>query len=593
MAKKKKGITKKEGLKKIFIYLKPYKKSVITLFLLSVLSAALATLIPYLSGRVIDSISQYDYYIVLFSFPFVGVFFFLTLWFIVGLCSYLVSWRSSLRRDKLASNVSGDYFSEGFRSILELPLSFHQTVKTGKIGDIMSNASKQVEFIVGKIILGFVPHFLGIIFSLVVIFLINSTLSSVISVALLFYIIILFIVSSNVVLLQDSMNQKYGEVYSRAFESIGNILTIKQFTAENYELKKVKYGFLKRAYQAFCNYISSWQKVRFSYNVVIIIIQLFIFTFSIYSIRSGVMTIGELIMFNAYVFILFGPFVSFVENWQRLQSGLKTVEKGNEIIEKVREVYEPKESISVKDLRGEVEFLGVGFTYNKEGKGVLEDINFSIQPGEAVALVGKTGAGKSTLVDLISLYFKPTEGSILIDGIDNIRLDLASLRSKIAIVPQDIVLFNDTIKNNISYGKIVSKRKIIEAAKKAHAHDFVKKLPRGYSQIVGERGTKLSTGEKQKIALARAFLRDPRILILDEPTSSLDVKSEKQLLVALEELMKGRTTFFITHKIRSIKKANKIIFLKDGKIVEMGDHKELIRKKRGYYKRLFEAQKKL
>ena len=233
----------------------------------------------------------------------------------------------------------------------------------------------------------------------------------------------------------------------------------------------------------------------------------------------------------------------------------------------------------------------MNFAYGKKHKLILNNINFEVASGETVALVGESGVGKTTLIDLISLYFPPSSGEILIDGHNGRRLDLKFLRGAIAVVPQEPSLFNDTIKNNIKYGNFeASDEEIIEAARLAHCREFIEKFPEQYNQIVGWRGIKLSTGQKQRITIARAFLRNPKILILDEPTSALDAKSEKFIQESLEKLMKGRTTFIIAHRLSTVRKADKILVLHEGKITEQGKHEELIQVPNGVYRNLYELQ---
>ncbi len=222
---------------------------------------------------------------------------------------------------------------------------------------------------------------------------------------------------------------------------------------------------------------------------------------------------------------------------------------------------------------------------------MLKNINFQVNPGEVIALVGESGVGKSTLIDLLSGYNFARTGQVLIDSVNIKRLDLKKLRGQIAVVPQEVVLFSDTIETNIKYGNFdASRKEVEEAAKLAHALDFINRMPKKWKQIVGERGYKLSVGEKQRVAIARAILRDPKILILDEPTSALDAKSEKIIQESLEELMKNRTTFIIAHRLSTVRRADKILVFKDGEIVETGQHDELLKIENGVYRHLYELQ---
>jgi len=238
-----------------------------------------------------------------------------------------------------------------------------------------------------------------------------------------------------------------------------------------------------------------------------------------------------------------------------------------------------------------VKFDKVFFNYEITQPQVLTDISFSVQPGQVIAFVGASGVGKSTVISLISGYNFPTEGNVLIDGIDTRKLNLTNLRQQIAVVPQEVALFNDTIKHNIRYGSFdATDEEIFQAAREANIDEFVNTLPEKYGATVGERGIKLSVGQKQRVSIARAILRNPAILILDEPTSALDAKTEKIVTEALEKLMADRTTFIIAHRLSTVRKANTILVFEKGRIVEQGTHQELIAKENGVYRHLYEYQ---
>ncbi|OYV26126.1 MAG: hypothetical protein B7W98_03355, partial [Parcubacteria group bacterium 20-58-5] len=251
--------------------------------------------------------------------------------------------------------------------------------------------------------------------------------------------------------------------------------------------------------------------------------------------------------------------------------------------------YEPKNAEPLGQLKGDVGFKGVHFRYEPKGREILAGVSFEARAGQAIAFVGETGVGKSTTTELISGYYFPTEGTVEIDGHDIRRVSLTELRAHIAVVPQEVVLFNASIADNIRYGRPdASDEAVRAAAEKAHADGFIAKFQNGYEQEVGERGIKLSVGQKQRIAIARAILRNPRILILDEPTSALDPETEQYISRALEELMRGRTTFIVAHRLSTVRKADLILVLKDGKVAERGTHNELLALPGGIYRHLYE-----
>ncbi len=258
------------------------------------------------------------------------------------------------------------------------------------------------------------------------------------------------------------------------------------------------------------------------------------------------------------------------------------------MLDQAPEKYHPENAVILKELRGDIEFKNTSFSY-KRGQKVLDNVSFTVRAGEVVALVGESGVGKSTLIELLSGYYFANTGKVLVDGRDIKRLDLNFLRGSIGVVPQEVVLFNDTVKNSIRYGKFgASEEEVLSAAKEAYADDFIEKFPKKYETVVGERGIKLSVGQKQRIAIARAILRDPKILILDEPTSALDSATERSVTESLEKLMQGRTTFIVAHRLSTVRKADKILVLEAGTIKEAGNHDELMQKEGGAYRHLYE-----
>ena len=275
----------------------------------------------------------------------------------------------------------------------------------------------------------------------------------------------------------------------------------------------------------------------------------------------------------------------------QLYKAVGATERIREILSEKDENNDGTELIEL-EMKGGIEINDLSFCYpSRDEVVVLDDISFSVQPGERVAIVGASGAGKSTIIKLLLKLYEPSSGDIKFDGTSSERLSVDSIRSQISIVPQEVFLFGGTIKENIAYGAIdADESQIIDAAMKANAHEFIENLPDGYETTVGDRGVKLSGGQRQRIAIARAILSNPSILLLDEATSSLDSESELLVQQALESLMSERTCIVVAHRLSTVKSVNRIIALKDGKIVESGSHEELFQKEGGVYKTLYEMQ---
>ena len=586
---KKKKATR--GFKIILKYLRPYRKVVLVISILSVLSAITNVAVPYLSGKVIDSIINEHGTFEIFGKILPLVFLFLGIWLVMKIGADTFDWQIDLKREKLLSLVEADYAVNGFSYLLELPLSFHKEHKMGDTWDRITRASNWLQNILGNVVVGIAPQILSVVGALIITFSIKPVLTSLILVAVIIYVFILFRVAPKLSTIQRKMHHSYNLAYGDAYDAVMNAQAVKQATAEEYEKKKSYRNFNLKAAKFWQEFIGIWQNISFSQRVIIIVSQTIIYVYAIYSIWQGRMTIGELVMFNGYAAMFFGPFVVLAQNWQTFNNGLVALERAEKILTQPTETYVPKSAVILPAIRGSVEFKNVSFSYKNNKAPTLNGLSFTVHPGEIIALVGESGVGKTTLVDLISHYLKPTKGEVLVDGHNVKNFDLKFLRSQIAAVPQEIMLFNDTVKNNIRYGNFsASDKKVTEAATKAHANDFIEKFQKKYDQMVGERGIKLSTGQKQRIAIARAILKNPKILILDEPTSSLDAQSEKFVMEALGKLMTGRTTFIIAHRLSTVKKANRIFFLHRGKIAEEGTHEELIKKPNGLYKRFYELQ---
>ncbi len=304
---------------------------------------------------------------------------------------------------------------------------------------------------------------------------------------------------------------------------------------------------------------------------------------------NGTLSLGTLVAFASYIVAFYQPVADLITINNTLQQALAAAERIFQFLDERPEVTEKPDAIELNEVKGHVVYDHVWFSY-EPGKPVLQDIVVEAQPGQIVALVGHTGSGKTTMINLLPRFYDPNEGRILIDGHDLRDVKIGSLRRTIAVVLQETFLFAGTIKDNIAYGRLgASDEEIVAAAKEAHAHEFIDRLPGGYNAQIGEGGAMLSRGQRQRLSLARAILRDPRILILDEATSDVDTETEVYIQRALERVMRGRTVFVIAHRLSTIRNADQIVVLDHGRIVERGTHEELLAR-RGHYRELYEIQ---
>jgi subfamily B ATP-binding cassette protein MsbA len=310
-----------------------------------------------------------------------------------------------------------------------------------------------------------------------------------------------------------------------------------------------------------------------------------------YAIREGYLTTGAFVAFLTALFAMYTPIKRLSRVNATLQAALAAGSRVFEVLDRHDEVPEAEKAIVLPRMKGEIEYRSVGFGYADGHGRILRNVSFVARPGEVVAIVGTSGAGKTTLVNLLPRFYDVTEGAVLIDGIDVRQATLGSLRRQVGLVNQETVLFNDSVFANIAYGlDDVDPAAVESAARAAFAHDFILDLRRRYDTVIGERGSRLSGGQKQRIAIARALLKNPPILILDEATSALDAESERLVQSALANLMEGRTTLVIAHRLATVRDADRIVVLEGGEVREVGRHEELLRREGGIYSRLHELQ---
>ncbi len=381
---------------------------------------------------------------------------------------------------------------------------------------------------------------------------------------------------------------KMAEIYGHIYETISGHRIVKAFTTEPFELRK----FLHASWRYFrINLKLAWISSLSSPFMEFVggLVGAFILIIGSRRITSGHISAGDFGAFTIAIFSLFTPIKRLTRAQNTVVQATACLDRVEEILRMPRQVQDRPGAYPLPPIQGRVRFEAVRFSYQPD-RPVLHDVSFEVEPRQTVALVGFSGAGKTTIINLLARFYEPTAGRVLIDGIDIRDVTLASLRSQIGLVTQDIVLFNDTVRANIAYGlDEVDPARVVAAAEAAECHGFITELPKGYDTPIGERGGLLSVGQRQRLALARALLKNPPVLILDEATSSLDSESERLIQKALARIMKDRTTFVIAHRLSTVRNADMILVIEKGRICEAGTHDKLLRK-RGVYRTLYDLQ---
>jgi ATP-binding cassette subfamily B protein len=388
---------------------------------------------------------------------------------------------------------------------------------------------------------------------------------------------------------ERNLLDRWAKIYSRFNEVLSGIVTVRSFSMEDVEKKRFLRD-VREANQVVVRGVGLDSGLGLATNLVVTAARLTAIAVGGSFILKGQISLGTLIAFLGYVGGLFGPVQGLTGVYQTIQRAYVSLDDVFAILDVQETLGDDPNAIEVTHIQGDIVFENVKFTYERRDRPVLNGINLHAKPGQTVAIVGPSGSGKTTMMALLMRFYDPSEGRIWVDGRDLKMLKQSSLRRNVGVVLQDPLLFNDTVRNNIAYGRPnASPVEIETAAKAANAHNFILHLPQGYETIVGERGSLLSVGERQRVTIARALIKDPPLIILDEATASLDAESEALVQEALDRLMKGRTTFVIAHRLATVVHAEKIIVLRDGVIAESGTHEELMRM-RGYYTSLVDRQ---
>lgn len=570
-----------KSLLRLGSFVHPYRTQVFLALLTLIAITAINLIIPAIIQRVIDvGLAQREARFLALSA--------LSILAIGAIRASLTYWQRYLT-EWISTHIGYDLRNRLYNHIQHLPFTYHDHAQTGQLISRCIEDVRAVERFTGS---GFIELFnltLLLIGIVTLLFLNNARLAAI---ALLPMIPLVLVTSdfgrrvSNYFLAVDNA---LGELSSRLQENVTGVQVVRAFAQEPYEIQR--FDKANRAlFNARLTVIGEWAKIMPTSNFLVTLGTILILWFGGQMVLQGEMTIGELVAFNSYLLLLSAPAGQLTWLVNMAGEAVAGAKRTFEVLDHVPEIQSPTDSIVLPPLSGRVEFKHVSFAYQGDATPALEDIHLSVEPNQVVALIGPTGSGKTSLVNLIPRFYDVSQGAVLVNGQDVRQVDLVSLRQQIGIVLQTSLLFSVTIRENIAYGRPeTSEEEIIAAAQAAQAHEFITSFPAGYDTMVGERGVTLSGGQRQRVAIARALLMNPRILILDDSTSSVDTQTESLIQKALVSLMEGRTTFVIAHRLSTVRRADLILVMDGGRIVECGTHHELLAQG-GRYREIYDLQ---
>ncbi|HUX77256.1 MAG TPA: ABC transporter ATP-binding protein [Anaerolineae bacterium] len=576
-------------LKRLFGYVRPYWKPLAATGVLLLLNTGLSLLPPLFQRDIVDQVigTRDLSHLGTLVATLVGV--------------YVLLWITEVG-DQYTRHVLGARFIFDLRThiyayLQRLSLSFFERTSTGELMSRVANDVNALEnFVTHGVILTSID-LLRLVGASAVLLVLDYRLALIVLVLLPIMAVGLRWFNQRVRPIYRRVRDRLGDINAKLEDNLAGIRVIQAFGQEEIELERFR-DVSDHYYRERVRAIRSWATFFPALYTMAAIGGVMVLGAGAWMVIDGQLSLGTLVAFLAYVTSFYDPLRRLTEVDNTFQQAIASGERIFELLDEVPEIQDAPDAIALDEIEGDVVFDDVHFRYGDPSAGseqreVLHDVEFHMAPGEVVALVGPSGAGKTSIASLLCRFYDPIHGRILVDGHDLRRVQIRSLRRHVAVVLQDTFLFNTTVRENLLYGKPdAGEEEMIAAAKAAYAHEFIEHLPQGYDTEIGERGVRLSGGQKQRLALARAILADPRILILDEATSSVDAEAEYLIQQALDEVMKGRTSLVIAHRLSTIRNADKIIALEEGRIREVGDHRELLARG-GLYSQLYQRQLEL
>jgi len=571
----------KEKLKKLFAYYRPYKTLFYSDMFFAILGAAITLVIPLIIRYVTNEVVYMEPVIAKQMILKLGIILVALVLFEI-FCNFYIAYFGHIMGAKMESDMRRDIFGH----YQKLTFAFYDNQKVGHLLSRITSDLFDISELLHHGPEDLVISAIKIIGSFTILLTINVKLAFVAFAFIPVMAVFAFHYNGKMKKAFKKNRERIADINSQIEDSLSGIRVVKSFANEKEEMKKFKVGndrFVeskKLSYRYMGIYHSGLGAMTTLITVVVVLV-------GVNMMLSGGVLIADLLTFLLYITNFTDPVKKLVTFTEQFQNGYTGFERFLEILSIAPDIDDKPDAVELKDVKGDIEFRNVSFQYEEQNETVLNHIDLKVDAGNYVALVGPSGAGKTTLCSLIPRFYEVSDGAIFVDGIDIRDLKLDSLRNHIGIVQQDVYLFAGTIMDNIRYGRPdATDEEVIKAAKYANAHEFIISFPDGYDTDIGQRGVKLSGGQKQRLSIARVFLKNPPILIFDEATSALDNESEKVVQESLEELAKNRTTFVIAHRLTTIRNAQKILVLTEEGIAESGTHEELLEKK-GIYESLY------